>query len=483
MRLNPEYENAVKKGYNDLSFFSEYFLGIALHDGQKRAEEEKKKYDAQINLHLWGNQAGKTVLIAIRHIQKCFYKKMNIQMSLTTKEWEALKYKTVNLAPSTKSTSVLFDTILKIIRGELLIRDVLTNDFRPNKSRLGYAVAKIHTTPYYIIHWENGAVSEFYTLGLHHGDTIQGDQYMYGSYDEAGLSKSLAEERLKITTRLQTYAAELDIITTPDRSNAGALQDLWDMAELGRQHLSGYNLIRCSVWENIYKRRKDVERNLEVLTPEERKQVAEGDIMFSGSTYFSRQNLSDMFTFEIPPVRDPEPSAIYWMGVDTAQKEDSWAITVVRTDCWPFEVVRWSYVKGKNKEPFEHIAHTYDIYERYKSIGENCYMVIDGSNEAGRIYYSELKSCRSYMQSFGIERKTGRNLKHDMLKEMKKCLDKKGLRCNKENKDLLSQMTIYHTEDDKIKTDAVMSLMLAIYKPYKHQQLKDRRAVFTIGAE
>lgn len=483
MKISSEYLDAIKKGYTDLSFFSRYFLGIELHDGQKRAEEQKQKHNAQINLHLWGNQAGKTVLIAVRHIHKCFYKKMNIKMSLSTKEWEALKYKTVNLAPSTKSTSVLFDTILKIVRSEFLIRDVITNDFKPNKCKLGYFVTKITTTPYYVIYWENNAVSEFYTLGLHHGDTIQGDQYMYGSYDEAGLSKSLAEERLKITTRLQTYAAELDIITTPDQSNPGALQDLWDMAELGRQHLSGYNLIRCTVWENIYKQRVDIERNLEVLTPEERKQVAEGDIIFSGSTYFSRQNLSDMFTFDVPPVKDPEEGATYWMGVDTAQKEDSWAITVIRTDCWPFEVVRWSYVKGKNKEPFEHIAHTAEIFERYKNVGEDCYMVLDGSNEAGRIYYSELKSYRPYMQSFGIEKKTGKNLKYDMLKEFKKCLDKKGIRCNKENKELLSQMTIYHTEDDKIKTDAVMSLMLAVYKPYKYQQLKDKRAVFTIGEE
>lgn len=476
-----EQEIAYIKEWNQkckgrFELFCNKLLGMKLNQGQSRCQNiiETDGLEAPVTLLLSSNRFGKSVYLAMKHIYNSYYKILGHDVKLDIDDWKLLEYVTLNIAPSSENTKVMMEYILQICRGEFPIK-TKSGNYTTNKSHLRYFVdhpglnnyKKVPDQGPYEIRYVNRSKSRFFTLGMSHGDTIQGRAFMYASYDEFARSKAPEREVDDILPRLMQYGGSLDIITTPDEENeltTAYLSEKKDLIELGELN---WRFLDGNMNENEFLPHDEMGKYLQGTSDTKRAQIMEGKISFRGATYYDipyvLKIFDDMLPFSVPPI----PGHIYSCGLDTAGGgKDYWAFTI-----WDITKLPWTKVYtyyDKQNQPGFNLNYTKNLLDRYKKITPDVKLTMDHTNEAGAIYYGELTEYNPIKYRFGTEKKTGKSTKANLTDTLRRVVNSELIK-SPTDRMWKNQLLSYKgpNDDSKQTTDAIMSNALALFYPYK----------------
>jgi len=226
-----ELVKAERRGREDIVFFSEEMLGVPLNDYQKKwltrtttprnkwlekfgdAIEDIGGYLYGSNISSIGNQSGKTVGIAIKHI---WFNKYKVGMQLDKKLINTAYYSTLNISPHSRQTRACYQHVEDILNGKFIIDEEgkkrlnvlspLMKDFLVGSNvNLGE------------LRFANKSIMYSVSTGADQASSLAGAQFGYISYDECSQSLHLKEELgAKILSRLIKYGCCLDLIATPE---------------------------------------------------------------------------------------------------------------------------------------------------------------------------------------------------------------------------------------------------------------------------
>lgn len=491
-------EDMIRLGRDDLPYFAEHILGITLHEGQKKAWDKTSKKYLPVNIYLCGNRSGKTVYIACKHIWKLFYKKLGPGKSVEEKYWDMLEYRTMNCAPHTNQTKIIMRHIMMILRGQFAIRDTESNKVTTNKCLIRYFIdddslnnpQELPKTGPYELHFANRSSYYSFTLGGSHGDAIQGEAYMYGSYDEFGRSKAPDKEFDDITTRLGDWMAEFDIITTPDETNPDASDFLSAKSELAQDESTGFRIINWSTRDNPHMDERSIGVLLTGKTEEAKRRILEGNVVRPSTRFFGYRKIGMVFDEKRMDLKTidfvnhfPDPARIYSGGLDTAGLgKDSWSLSITDVTSKPFKRV-FKYT-SKDATPSENIAETRRIISSFlKLVGyQNFSWLMDATSEGGTIVYDALRDLDPIPFKFGIEKGTGKNMKFELLHKFRDLINEEAF-VSFMDSSLHSQLTMYRgPKDDKGQaTDVLMGAALSVYLPYLSSLEEEEELIVDIG--
>ena len=171
-------DQAAARGREDVPFFSHYFCGRRLHDGQAAYVSEA---NATINVLATSNRWGKTTTMAVAHIHPCFYKldaepKYFIDGEYSHQHYLDCEYKTIHTAGLWDTAKLVWNDVLKILK----------------QPRIAPFIAATPRTLPPHVEFTNGSQMLFRTLG-DHGEGIDGNSFYVVSIDEAGWITNLRE--------------------------------------------------------------------------------------------------------------------------------------------------------------------------------------------------------------------------------------------------------------------------------------------------
>ena len=468
---------ALSKGYHDPIFFAEEFLGMPLHEGQKRWLRAKADDFANgRKTKIWnlvpGNRWGKSVVVAILHIWHGFYK-----IGISRGDAEAINrasYMTVNLAPHSDATKPVFDAIKQILTSSFVIkyRDLPA---RNNQCKIGFLLdeAHIRNQPPYMIPFTNRTQILFRSTGEDKGDSIQGKSFGYISYDEGGRSKHLEHELSgNIIPRLGDLGGWLDIVSTPDTASPSILYH-YELFEKGKLGESGYYSQEGDATENHFlpegyvKDMQDLYAGNPIL-----EQVLYGKFVFAGDNIYPGDDIIAAKDESLNGGIPYEPGHHYVIAVDTAMGEDEMVFTVLDVTEKPFRLVRQMAAKGSSKAPGIHMQDFDSLVRQYKKVN-NVKIIIETWNGESAGFYRDLPydlqmiaKCWGSWQPPGITSmaKTAMRSvkKEEIIMAPRKLLALRELKIPNEPT-LDKQLSIYRENDSNIPTDRVISLALACW--------------------
>ena len=192
---------ALQRGREDHQFFSRFFLGRKLHDGQL---EYVTNANATVNCLATANRYGKTTLLSHRHFHKCFYKtggegRYIVDDVLDQQAFTKLRFNTVHTAALWETTALVWDESHKMINENARLDAFIKDKPRSKPPHIDF----IH-----------GSRWKFRTLG-HNAEGIDGNSFYLISIDEAGWIENL-EEMMQNVLRVRVADVQgcIDIVGT-----------------------------------------------------------------------------------------------------------------------------------------------------------------------------------------------------------------------------------------------------------------------------
>lgn len=473
------FGRAVERGRQDIVFFAEHFLGMQLHEGQKRW---LRNATAKVNIFVPANRYGKSILAAVIHIHMCFYK---IGIGTGNAEaWSRASYMTANLAPHADATKPVFEAIRAIMTSSLLIPQadgsVVSND-----CLIGFLLdeAHIRTSTPYLIPFTNRSQILFRSTGEDKGDSIQGKNFGYISYDEGGRSNHLEYEmNANIIPRLADLNGRLDIISTPDM-RSHSLSYHHDLFEKGMRHEYGYYSQEGSILENVFLLRNNsgyVEDEIRRLGSDPiLDQVLYGKFVFAGDALYPAGDINAAKDVELKDGETYRDGHNYIVAVDTAMGHDEMAFTVLRLPkdgckccAGGYTLARQIACKGNSKSPEIHMADFEALVRSYLKMN-NLHIIIETWNGESANFYKMLPydlqvitRCWGSFQPEGLPSPVAMRMKRikkpEILLSLRSLLATHRLKLPNEPT-LIKQLSIYREDDTNIPTDRVISLALACW--------------------
>ena len=486
------------KSRTDIVYFAENMLGVGLNAYQKkflsrtttpRALWEEKFGDSiediggfafGSNISAIGNQAGKTVGIAIKHIWMNKYK---VGMVLDEKMINTAHYSTLNISPHSRQTKACFAHVHNILTEQFIIDE-------EGKKRLnvlsplmkGFISGENSTLGE--LRFVNGSTMYSCPTGADQASSLAGAQFGYISYDECSQSLHLKEELgAKIMSRLIKYGCCLDLIATPEVDCASHQYYL----HLVRQGQAGKNgwwaLTGMGMDDNQFIPKEQRERAKATLLATDKKkyrQVVKGEFVTSGKRFFDSNEIENLW--KLPGKIDCKPLHKYLLVADWGMSDtgdDSVFFVFDYTSyaiSGKIQLVNHEKVQGGSPQmQFALLRTLYDQYTWYDEDGITAHppMFVMDANALGGVVIKKLLVLLK-PKGFDIEKDTA-------LFETKKAMsegrdyyesDVDGAVIEK-NPDfgiiqsyyideLNEQLGTYHLEDQKLQTDFVMTLMMGI---------------------
>lgn len=482
-----EYQNlgeAIERGRHDVAYFAEEFLGMPLHAGQRFFYKNAR---GKVNVLVPANRWGKSITVAIKHIHRNFYK---IGLGQGNAEAHArAAYMTANLAPHSDATKPVFDAMKSIMTSSFAIPQA-DGSVKSNDCKISWLLdeAHIRNSVPYVIPFTNRTQTIFRSTGEDKGDSIQGKNFGYISYDEGGRSNHLEYElNANIIPRLADLNGELDIVSTPDMKSASILFH-YELFEKGNNHEYGYYSQEGSITDNVFLLRNNptyVEDETRRLAGDPiADQVLHGKFVFAGDNIFPTPDILEAKDPELTAGVPYEAAHHYIVGVDTAMGEDEMVFTVLREpmkDCLShnycvqekYALVRQISCKGNSKSPQIHQADFESLVRSYMRTN-NLKVILETWNGESARFYQDLPydlqmvtKCFGSWQPPGITAKmVGRNprnvKKAEIILALRKLLATGSLGIPNEPT-LVKQLSIYREDDTRLPTDRVISLSLAAW--------------------
>lgn len=446
---------------------------MKLHAGQKKWLQRKSK---KINILTPSNRWGKTVVTAIKHIHKNFYK-IGIGRG-NQAGWEGLEYRTANISPSASNTEAGFKAIIQILEsrfpipqedGSVVNNNCLIGWFEIKERRLNSAP--------YLIKFSNNASIEFRSMGADKGDSLQGKPYGYISYDEGGRSDHLETEIWdNILPRLADWNGELDIPSTPDSNSPSILYHY----QIYTSGLVPDDLIyytqKGSIDDNEFLRQdiRDAQIKLYENTPSG-PQVLRGEFVFGGSAIFPIaeivKGMDDALINGIPYT----PGHRYMLSIDTAIGADDRVYNMLDwTDPYNIMLVRKKFAKGASMSPQMHTQECQELFDSYNKGNSVRIMLETFNGESARFYMDLPEYMKSVTKCYGtwqppsldpkVAKKRRSVKKTDIIISLRKAISGFVLTFSSRDAELKQQLSIYREDDTKLPQDHVISLALGIYE-------------------
>jgi hypothetical protein len=472
----------------DPIFFAERFLGMSLHEGQKKflkkitqgiAGREDNEQLIRRFLLVCANRWGKSAVIAVLQLWFLF-NKFGIKAK-TDGEWFDIEYRTANIAPYASLTEPVFQAMKAIMTSSYPIKGP-DGTMSTNKCQIEWFYLEERTlnSPPYKMFFANNAYIEHLSLAGGKGDNLQGKPYGLITYDEAPRSDHLQLELdNSVLGRLLDWTAPLVLLGTPDQDSNSLLyyNDLYKEGLAGLNH--SYTQ-EGSIYENIFMTKAQIAEHERMLEGNPLKdQMLHGKFIFGTKNIFPAQDVLDAQTDELNDGERYKEGHRYVIGVDTAIGSDEMVYTVLDITEKPYRLVWLEACKGASKSPQMHLYTLSNLYDTYRNDeNTNIAMIVETFNgESARFYLDLPDYIRVHTTTYGTwqpakvktenknasQVRTAQVKKADILVALKKLLADKAIKIPKQNYELVKQLSIYKEDDKRIPTDRTISLALAVW--------------------
>jgi hypothetical protein len=465
-----------------------------------------------INILKPANQWGKTLAESILHIYHAMYKPMLIGRIENDTMWSGIRYETVNVGKTYEVAKGVFETIMDIVDGK-----VLMNDGTTNQCDLGWAIAHVEDAmnkpPE--IHWWNGSKTLIRSYD-EFGSSFKRKRLAFVSVDETGDIPELKQFlNGTLIPRVFFFRGPIHLVGTSQPAGV----EYEEVAEIAKDAYekdpdgSDYYFQTGSVFENP---NIDPEflRKLEAVTdPEFKKQIIYGQYIDYGDHIYSFDEIVQVFSEALPydettgfteaPVKDGQ----YVCAVDMAATKDETSITIVRHNMFqvdpdgkkkelPYRVVFHKAFKGNTMPLSMQYEMVHHWFNAYKSVSPNgTKFVFDSVALGGKNAeqaFSDLHGFpfpgtgSSYMnakaEAIGtLKDVVGRHRKFKINEAGKQVDENKTwgmLRISPQLIPLRRQIEAYKLDDKNLRQDRFMSLVMAIHYIEKRKpNLSHNRAV------
>lgn len=493
-----------ERGRKDPVYFIEEFLGMALHDGQKRylAQAIKAMDNGEDKLIRrfvlsCANRWGKSAMISCLQIWYLFYK---FGIKATGEEWFNIEYRTANIAPYSSLTEPVFKAMKQILTSSYpLPKDgkMLTNKC---KIEGFFLENRTLNTPPYKLFFANNSYIEHLSLQGGKGDNLQGKPYGLITYDEASRSDHLQVELdNSVLGRLLDWTAPLHLLSTPDSDSPSLLyyKQLYDEGLVG---LNSSYTQTGEIYENTFFTPQQIKEQEDMLKNNPlRDQMLKGEFIFGGNSLFHGQDIIDAEDDNLNDGVRYQEGHKYIIGVDTAIGSDEMVFSVIDYTSKPFRLVREIACKGNSKSPQLHLNDFLMLvgeYQRIQDSGQsNVHVMLETFNgESVRFYHDLPPSVQSYTRCYGAWQPPKAHIqtdnpeqnprnevkKADIVVNLKKLLSAKEIKIPKSDHKLVQQLSIYKEDDRKLPTDRVIALALACFMAEEQSQVRE---VAWVGVE
>lgn len=478
--------NKRQQAREDPVFFAEEFLGMSLHDGQKKYLKKARDGIPELAegeltrrfLLSCANRWGKSATIAVLQLWYLF-NKFGVKAK-TDADWFDIEYRTANIAPFSSLTEPVFQAMKAIMTSSYPIRDQETGVIRTNKCQIEwfYLEEKTINNPPYKLFFANNAYIEHLSLMGGKGDNLQGKPYGLITYDEAPRSDHLQMELdNSVLGRLLDWTAPLHLLGTPDQ-DSNSLLYYNDLYKEGLVGLNSSYTQEGSIYENIFMTREQVREHEDMLKDNPLKdQMLHGKFIFGTRTIFPGQDILEAEDDSLNDGKRYEDGHKYVIGVDTAIGNDEMVYQVLDTTTKPYRRVWCEAVKGSARSPQMHLNVLCNLFDSYRN-ENNVRMIVETFNGESARFYEDLppyiKSVTSTYGSWQPNRmkidnknpsasRSPKIKKADVIVALKKILAAKELKIPKQDYELIKQLHIYKEDDKGLPTDRVMALALAVW--------------------
>lgn len=462
--------------------FSEKLLGMPLHDGQRRYLRQAAKNQYRIYVLTCANRWGKSVLVSILQLWYLF-NKFGVDNS-NPNVWERAEYRTANIAPHSALTEPVFKTIHAIMTSTFPIKK--DGQLKTNDCIIGwfYLPDKTLNTPPYKQFFDNNSYIEHRSLGADQGDSLQGKPYGITTYDEGGRSDHLYDEiEDAIKPRLFDWGGPLHILSTPSKNSKSTLH----FYKIYQNGLAGINQTLTqegSLDENTFFTPEEIQAQKDMYADSPLyKQVIEGKFLFGGGALFHYKDILDAQTSTLNDGVPRIDGHRYIIGTDTAIGKDEMVHYVLDVTDKPYQLVHCEASTGNSKSPQRQMNDFINLVTSYYKDGNVRHILETWNGESVRFYKDLPPWIQSFTTCYGswqpqsvikLDYKTKTNpanaKKSDILIALAKTLASGEVKIPEidpnrtDRADLTTQLQMYEEDDNKLQTDRVMALALAVYQ-------------------
>ena len=493
-----EMIESERRWRDDILSFSEEALGVPLNEYQKkwlkRTTTPRSKWMEVFgemiddiggflfgsNISSIGNQSGKTVGIAIKHI---WFNRYKIGMELDEKLINTAYYATLNISPHSRQTKACYQHVKDILSGQFVIdeegkkrlnilsplmREFLVGD-NVNLGELRFA---------------NKSVMYSVPTGQDQASSLAGAQFGYISYDECSQSLHLKSELgAKILSRLIKYGVCLDLIATPE-VDSNSHQYYLHIVRLGLRGAQGWwSLTGMGMDDNRFISKAQRERAKASLLATDKKryrQVVKGEFITSGKRFFDSSEIENLW--KLGGKKNVVNGGKYILIADWGMADTGDKSVFIVFDYTNFHIngkirlVNHEEIQGGSPQmQFSLLRTLYEQYTWYDEDGTTAHFpifVMDAEALGGVVIKKLLVKLKP--RRFDID-------KDIALMEVKGAMSKNrdftesevdgaiieknleyGIVSSYYIEELNEQLGMYHVEDKKLDTDYVMAFMMGI---------------------
>lgn len=508
-----EMIEAERQGREDIIYFSEQMLGVPLNDYQKKwltrtttpRSKWLEKFGEEIediggflfgsNISSIGNQSGKTVGIAIKHI---WFNKYKTGMDLDGNLINSAYYATLNISPHSRQTKACYSHVKDILGGQFIIdedgkkrlnalhplmRDFLVGD-NVNLGELRFS---------------NKSVMYSVPTGQDQASSLAGAQFGYISYDECSQSLHLKEELgAKILSRLIKYGCCLDLIATPE-VDSPSHQYYLHIVRLGMRKVQGWwALTGMGMDDNKFIPKVQRERAKASLLATDKKryrQVVHGEFVTSGKRFFDSNEIENLW--KLTGKRNCKTGGKYllvadWGMSDTGDKSVFFVLDYTNFHLdGKIDLVNHEEIQGGSPQmQFSLLRTLYEQYTWYDEDGVTAHLpifVMDAEALGGVVIKKLLVLLKP--RSFDIDKdvalietKGAMSKNRDYYEsEVDGAIIEKNLEYGLVRsyyiEELNEQLGMYHIEDKKLETDFVMTLVMGVSYVLKKMPRTDAKKI------
>ena len=493
-----EMIESERRGREDIVYFSEEMLGVPLNDYQKKwltrttAPRNKwlEKFGDKIediggflfgsNISSIGNQSGKTVGIAIKHI---WFNKYKIGMDLDAHLINTAHYATLNISPHSRQTKACYQHIKDILNGQFII-DENGKKRLNNLNPLMREFIVGDNTNLGEIRFANKSVAYSVPTGQDQASSLAGAQFGYISYDECSQSLHLKEELgAKILSRLIKYGCCLDLIATPE-VDSPSHQYYLHIVRMGVKGVQGWwALTNMGMDDNKFIPKEQRERAKASLLATDKKryrQVVKGEFITSGKRFFDSSEIENLW--KLPGKKDCQKNGKYLLVADWGFSDSGDESVFMVLDYTNFQingkidVVNHESIKGGSPQmQFSLLRTLYDQYTWHDDDGVTAHLptfLTDAQGLGGVVIKKLLALLKPH--SFEIDKDEALFLTKGAMSKGRDYIESEvdgaiieknpdyGIVRSYYIDELNEQLGSYHVEDKKLTTDFVMTLMMGI---------------------
>ncbi len=502
-----------RRGREDILYFSEKLLGVPLNAYQQKwlsrtttprsgwqeafgdTIEDIGGFLFGSNISAIGNQSGKTVGIAIKHI---WFNKYKIGMELDANLINTAHYATLNISPHSRQTKACYQHVKDILSGQFIIDE-------EGKKRLNVLSPLMRefitgdNTNLGEIRFANKAVMYSVPTGQDQASSLAGAQFGYISYDECSQSLHLKEELgAKILSRLIKYGCCLDLIATPE-VDSPSHQYYMHIVRMGMKKVQGWwALTGMGMDDNQFISKQQRERAKATLLATDKKryrQVVHGEFVTSGKRFFDSSEIENLW--KLTGKKDARRNGKYLLVADWGMADTGDKSVFITLDYTNFhldgkiDVANHEDIQGGSPQmQFSLLRTLYEQYTWYDEDGVTAHpplFLMDAQALGGVVIKKLLLSLRPH--SFEIDKDEALVITKGAMSKgrdyIESDVDGAVLEKNPDYgiirsyyiDELNEQLGSYHLEDKKLDTDFVMTLVMGVSYILKKMPRQDAKKV------